>query len=325
MDAEIEMTTNPLCSRAPALVAAARSGLRRGEWRTCLMSALVPGAASVDACVHAGWPRWLVESIVFLYDARVGAEDEQKAADEWGLRVAHAVSRHIHLNHARDRYLADVLQPAVKYDAAGVVQAVRELIQRRLAGTCVTESEWDAVAKKIGAAMIVVAEGPATFPRKAAWAAMEAALAVTGVPPTAAGGGVAGDDLEHRARTVAGAAAEAAEHAAGEPAGADARAAQRKALLDALAFGERHADAGDDKTAEISALGLLKDGRFDEATGRVAGVRTVEPRRIPLSPAAQEARRPPPPAFLLGAEQERPDIPAKARAARAKRIPKTAG
>lgn len=39
------------------------------------------------------------------------------------------------------------------------------------------------------------------------------------------------------------------------------------------------------------------------------------PKRLPLSKVAQEARRPPAPALLLGADQERPNIPAKARVA----------
>lgn len=40
---------------------------------------------------------------------------------------------------------------------------------------------------------------------------------------------------------------------------------------------------------------------------------------------AQDARRPQAPALLLEAEQERPDVPAKARTARAKRTPKKRG
>jgi hypothetical protein len=46
------------------------------------------------------------------------------------------------------------------------------------------------------------------------------------------------------------------------------------------------------------------------------------PRLTPLSRKAQEARRPPPPALLLEAEQDRPDIPAKARAVTAVRTTK---
>ena len=98
----------------------------------------------------------------------------------------------------------------------------------------------------------------------------------------------------------------------------------------------RHLDRGDragtrallltvDGAMGISTLDLLKNGRFDEAMGRVAGVRAPEPRHTSLSRTAWDSRRPPAPTLLLGAEQERPDIPASARVARPKRIPKTAG
>lgn len=80
-----------------------------------------------------------------------------------------------------------------------------------------------------------------------------------------------------------------------------------------------------DQAIGVSTLDLLKGGRFDEAMGRVAGARAPEPHRIPLSRAALDARRPQAPALLLEAEQGRPDIPAKARAVRPKRTPKTTG
>ena len=76
-----------------------------------------------------------------------------------------------------------------------------------------------------------------------------------------------------------------------------------------------------DPATGVSTLDLLKDGRFDEAMGRVDGARAPERNRIPLSRAALDARRPQPPVFLLGAEQDRPDIPANARAVRLKRTP----
>ena len=76
---------------------------------------------------------------------------------------------------------------------------------------------------------------------------------------------------------------------------------------------------------EFSAGGSQKHGRFDQATGRVEGVPAHESPRIPLSRAAREARRPPAPALLLEADQERPDIPAKARVVRPRRTPKTTG
>jgi len=98
----------------------------------------------------------------------------------------------------------------------------------------------------------------------------------------------------------------------------------------------RHLDRGDQagtralllavgQVTGVSALDLLKDGRFDEAMGRVEGVPAPEHRRIPLSRHARDARRPQAPALLLEAEQDRPDVPAKARAVRPKRTPPKAG
>lgn len=80
-----------------------------------------------------------------------------------------------------------------------------------------------------------------------------------------------------------------------------------------------------DAATGASALDLLKAGRFDEAMARATGVRPPEPRRVPLSPEAQDARRPQAPALLLEAEQERPNVPVKARTVRAKRTPKMRG
>lgn len=80
-----------------------------------------------------------------------------------------------------------------------------------------------------------------------------------------------------------------------------------------------------DGATGVSALDLLKDGLFDEAMARVEGVRAPEHRRIPLSRKAQDARRPQAPTLLLEAEQERPDVPAKARTVRAARTPKKTG
>ena len=96
----------------------------------------------------------------------------------------------------------------------------------------------------------------------------------------------------------------------------------------------RHLDQGDqvgtralllavDQTMGGSTLDLLKDGRFDEAMGRVAGVPAPGPHRILHSRVARDAHRPKAPALLLGAEQQRPDVPAKARAVRAMRTPRT--
>jgi hypothetical protein len=71
----------------------------------------------------------------------------------------------------------------------------------------------------------------------------------------------------------------------------------------------------------VSTLDLLKAGSYKEAMSRAAPHVMPEQRRVPLSQTAQNLRRLPAPALLLSADQERPDIPAKARAARAARVP----
>ena len=77
-----------------------------------------------------------------------------------------------------------------------------------------------------------------------------------------------------------------------------------------------------DDNLGVSALEHLKQGRFGDAEARVDGARAPEYRPVPLSRAAQDARRPPSPALLLEADQDRPDVPAKARTVRAARTPK---
>ena len=70
-----------------------------------------------------------------------------------------------------------------------------------------------------------------------------------------------------------------------------------------------------------SLFDLLKAGRFQQAAAQLAPTPVPELQRLPLSPDAQEARRPPTPGQLLEAEREPPHISAsKTRAANALRI-----
>ena len=71
-----------------------------------------------------------------------------------------------------------------------------------------------------------------------------------------------------------------------------------------------------DHPAGLSALDMMREGRFDEIMAPAEGARTSRRPRVPLSREAREARRPPPPMLLLEAEQGRPDVPARARAVR---------
>lgn len=72
----------------------------------------------------------------------------------------------------------------------------------------------------------------------------------------------------------------------------------------------------------LTVMDLVREGRFQDAFARAPSHVTSETVRIPLSKKAREARRPPAPGLLVEAIQDRPDIPAKARVARALRVPK---
>ena len=80
-----------------------------------------------------------------------------------------------------------------------------------------------------------------------------------------------------------------------------------------------------DESFGVTVLDLLKEGRFGEAGGRMDSKRSPGYRPVPLSRKARDARRPPAPALLLGADQVRPDLPAKARTVGAVRTPKKTG
>ena len=112
--------------------------------------------------------------------------------------------------------------------------------------------------------------------------------------------------------------------------------AGRERIIRRMLAAIRHLDRGSqvdtralllavDQATGVSTLDLLKTGRFDDATARVAGGRATPPHRVPLSSDIQDARRPPAPALLLGAEQDRPDVPAKARTVQPKRTHKASG
>ena len=75
----------------------------------------------------------------------------------------------------------------------------------------------------------------------------------------------------------------------------------------------------------ISVFEFLKRGHFADAEAWIVRNRTPQYRPVRMSRAAQDARRPPAPALLLEADQDRPDVPAKARTIRATRTPKNTG
>ncbi len=119
--------------------------------------------------------------------------------------------------------------------------------------------------------------------------------------------------------------------ASGKPA-----SARHDRMIGRMLGAVRHLDRGDreltralllsvDEGMGVSTFDLLRGGRFYEAIGRVEGVPARERQSILLSSTAWEARWPQAPVLLLEAEQDRPDISAKARAVRPKQTPKRAG
>ena len=80
-----------------------------------------------------------------------------------------------------------------------------------------------------------------------------------------------------------------------------------------------------DEHLGVSVFDLWKQGRFEDAGTQPAGNRPLEHRPVPFSRAARDARRPPAPALILEADQDRPDVPAKARIVPAVRTPKKTG
>jgi hypothetical protein len=119
-------------------IKAAHPHLRAGEWggtdTVCMMSALVRGAEDIQDCVTAGWPEWLAELNVSMFDANVGAECEETARYQFALDVADAVQVPRDYDKARDLFLIATLDRAKKHDTDGLCQGVIGLLHRRIAG-----------------------------------------------------------------------------------------------------------------------------------------------------------------------------------------------
>jgi hypothetical protein len=212
--------------------------LKAGSWgdgthAVCMMSALVSGADSTNACVTAGWPEWLAELNVSLFDSTIGAQDEDEARTQFALRVAELVQTPRNYDKARDLFLIARLDTGENsaltslrknpVDADGwkacekAVIDVVALLHKRVAGENV-ESEMGAAADATYAA---ARAADATY---AAYAAARAAYATYAAAAARA------------ARAAARAAAYAAARAATNAADATnaAYAAARTDLINAL-------------------------------------------------------------------------------------------
>lgn len=157
---------------------AAKTKLRAGDWggteAVCMMSAVVPGAKGVQDCVTAGWPEWLVELNVHLFDSVTGTDDEDAARFEFARAVAEAVQVPRDYAKARDLFLISTLERVKPHDTAGVVQPVIDLLRRRIVGDDVVNEMRDADAAARAAAR--AADAAAYAARAAARSDLIAAL-----------------------------------------------------------------------------------------------------------------------------------------------------
>ena len=184
-------TIDPLAS-VKIRAAIGRGILRSGNWgdgtnAVCMMSALVSGADDTKSCVTAGWPEWLAQLNVHLFDATVGAEDEYASRAEFALRIAELVQTPRDYNKARDLFLIARLDTgdysALKSLRISPVDAdwwrtcekatsdVVALLHRRIAGEGVTSEMGEARS----ALAAVHAAGAVSTAREVAYAAADAA------------------------------------------------------------------------------------------------------------------------------------------------------
>ena len=168
------MTTIAFPEALPRIIAAHEANrLRSGSWggteAVCMMSAFEPTAADgrEGACVTAGWPEWLVDLNVTLFDAKVGADDEDLARFEFARDVAKAVAVPRNMEKARDLFLVATLERVEAHDRTGVVRPVIDLLHRRLAG--------EGVAKEMAAARVAADAAADAAAYAAAYAAARAA------------------------------------------------------------------------------------------------------------------------------------------------------
>jgi hypothetical protein len=138
---------------------AIKSGMmRRGAWgdgvhTVCMMSALVPEAGEsggrIEKCVTAGWPEWLVDLNVTLFDADVSAQPEvnDSTAFQFARDVAEAVQAPRDLDKAYHLFLIGLLTGSkfsaldllseISIEDTALIQLIENMVQvltRRMNG-----------------------------------------------------------------------------------------------------------------------------------------------------------------------------------------------
>ena len=235
------MTSIHFPDALPRLEEAIRKGIqRRGEWgdgndAVCMMSAAEPSAAGeggTDACVTAGWPEWLVNLNVRLFDADVGADDEDVAAFDYARGVLQACRSPFDPDRARDLFLIRRLD-------TGDYSALKSLRLNPVDADWYRRCE-RAVTRVVGLLRMRLdganVEAEMKAARAEAWSVRAEAWSVVAYAAAAAGAAEASADAA-RAAAAAGA-ADAAAAAAADAAGAaaaDADAAAAAAAAGAAA------------------------------------------------------------------------------------------
>lgn len=226
------MTTELIDPNAAAKIEAAKDKLRAGGWggteTVCMMSAMVYGAQSAKDCVVAGWPEWLAKLNVQLFDATVGADDENATRYQFALDVARAVQEPRDYDKAHALFLISrldtgehsALKTLSKLDGdwtqqREAIERAVALLNRRMAGEDVAE-EMKPAAAAARAAADAATRAAADAAYDAARAAARAAYAATRA---------AADAAAYAAAGAAACAADAADDAASDAAGASAYAA----------------------------------------------------------------------------------------------------
>jgi hypothetical protein len=244
---------------AAAKIEAARPKLKAGSWggteTVCMMSALVRGAGGTDDCVTAGWPQWLVELNVLLFDKMVGTNDEDAARYQFALGVANAVQSPRDYDKARDLFLISTLESVKPHDTAGVCQVVIDLLKRRIDGADVedemiqagaaADAAYAAASAAAAAAARAAASAAHAYVAEAADAAAYAARSYVGEAARAAAYAYAADaaDAAYAAASAAADAADAAYAAASAAAYAADAADAAYAAASAAAYAADAADA----------------------------------------------------------------------------------
>ena len=123
------------------------ASLTQGTWgdgvdMVCMMSAFVPGAKSVEDCATAGWPQWMTEICIELFDAFVDVNDETQEAINWAFKIAEVIAQDIDYKNAHRRFVVGLLEAVVDYDPNNAVRNILDLYKGLLKDITPSDENW---------------------------------------------------------------------------------------------------------------------------------------------------------------------------------------